>query len=264
MGVNVSKSEQKVFTDVLNQFTLDVVTNVINSSTASSSSIQNVNVIIKNSVLKCEGGGISITQNSSTKMATVLKTDTQAKTDIENQISNKIDTFLKSYLDQKNSGIPILQMNVGITIQDIQTKIKNIVSTQVSTTINNSLTVDAQNRQTINFTIDGSVVKVSKLKGGGCIALDQTSQIEAFSEMLSNNILSQSIKNFADNETKIKAETETKQSNKMDLASLLGFGSLGFVGILIFGFIIFSLFKGSGGGGPKINMSSKSAKKFLK
>jgi len=142
-------------------------------------------------------GKIDIRQTSQVQMSAFVENVTQTISDVKSEIESSLDieSIVESEMNQ--SGIILGQSQINSQITSIRQSFNANLENYVESAIKNSINQDLENKNIIEFIIDGNFTNTVT----GDFKLSQSSIIEVISNTLSdsivNNILASSITNIA-------------------------------------------------------------------
>lgn len=225
MGANNSMLKQETVTTQCTEILNKSINNFVQERSINLKNEQTITFYGPNGgPVKC-GKDLNIIQDAKTTMGVLLEDTSNAAANIANAATSKAQSDLSTKVDQANSGLPMLQFNNSMSIQQQTMNVKTTLATVLETNIKSSLNIDGTNKQSIIFKVPASGIDV----GGDC-NLSQKSAID----MIAQSTVKSAIEQLIDNKTL----TETKGSMSSDVTQSNTFTLLGFIGGGIFGFII--------------------------
>ena len=251
---NESKSEINVLNENINEVVTSVMAtfNQDTDVTVSTTSVFEVGPCAK---LNCDGG---VSFNNDTKQTTQVFSEINAQqlTDLSNKITEEVTNKLKQELEQSNSWLATGK-NTAEAITNVENILKSSMETTVSTSINNTISINASSSN--NFQFNGQV------ESEGPCSLSSQQIIETISSNISSSIIDTLLKNDISRDILTDASIAIKQENKgiaelvesLINALLTGFLApfLPFIGIFLlvvvggFVMVILKNLMGGGGGG---------------
>lgn len=220
MGANNSMLKQETVTNMSTEILNKSISNFTSENKASINSVQVISVT--GGSIKC-GGNFKMSNKSAGSLGVLLNNTSQAAANIANAATAKAESEMSTKVDQANSGLPMLQFNNSMSIQNRTTNVKTILATVLETNIKNTMKLDNNNKQIINL------VNPNMDFGGDC-EWDQ----ESIQKIIAQSTVEGAIQQLIDNKTLI----ETKDTMSSDVSQSNTFTLLGFIGGGIFGFII--------------------------
>ena len=158
MGGNISSQEQKSVNEMVNNITNQSKATVNNKLDMKMISDLTINITIgKGAVMNCGKNPLNVTLSSQSISQGYLEAQSKFSSDFATQLENDINNKLKTQLQQQNSGINLPSVNQSDTQQTIENYTKNNVKNIVEQTINNIAKGYDKKKQTINFTLEGTL-----------------------------------------------------------------------------------------------------------
>ena len=158
MGGNISTQEQKSISKMVNNITNQAKATVNNELNMKMISNLTINITIgKGAVMNCGKNPLNVTLTSQSISEGYLEAQSKFSSDFASQLENDINNKLNTQLHQQNSGINLPSVNQSDTQQTIENYTKNNVKNIVEQTINNIAKGYDNKKQTINFTLEGTL-----------------------------------------------------------------------------------------------------------
>lgn len=245
MGVNFSKRQYDVITEVVNKSLTQVCTDIQNTVSAYTNVTQSIRVVAKDhSSIICKKG-FTLEQSTSSNVSVMQKAFSSNDVSTQTKIANTITAAITDTLKQNNSELNLGQANIGVAklysetklTNDVLTSFKNAVTQNVSATVGVSQSLDVVVEDATRYEVDGKCNWTNTAVTQVIIDTAMKSLMELQKVDLWENDVSQSL------------DGKWKQSNEgINPLLLFGgiFGGLFFVIIIII--IIVVVMKSAGGG----------------
>lgn len=203
MGANQSTS----MTEILNQASVDVFTkmssSIQNNSKCGSTTVQSIS-LLNEGVLNC-GTTLKLANTAESTVKCLANFSNNVDSNIANQVSTDLNNKIKELIEQANEGLNLGQFNSV----DSQTKIENVINTNMSSIISNSIKNNFENFQTTDQNI--TFVNRGTINAGSC-ELTNEAITKIFAESFSDNVVKSVVDNVSD--TSITSEIDKKISQK--------------------------------------------------
>ena len=224
MGANVSNQLTESFTKTLNEAITNVANSVENQTAINSYSDQTVNIDLTRANLKnCP---VTINQKAKSISAALADSNSKLNQDIATVVLNKVKEQISQTLDQVNSGLNLGQANVAIVKASLYTVAENNITTNVTNSIRNVVSVGTGTSQAVEFHARQLVCSRSP------IAINQDTVIEAVAKNIADTTVQTLISNSAVNDIEKKIEQKVSQRNT---GLSLGLGVYLFIVLLLAG-----------------------------
>lgn len=219
MGANVSTSKYKSVFDSMTESTTDILTENINTVDMRGVVTQKVHVINGEGGTWDCAGGIQLTNNAEIEMNALSEIKSDQTIEMATEIANDMINKIQEEIKQTNEGLNLFQANVVDKQVKQVTTIRNKLTTNIKTSIENSIKQEASIGQDI------LVVNYGTIKSEGVCTFNN----DAVINLVANNI-TDSVFDFIKEEEVITDivndyETEITQEN-VGIDPFASFGSL--------------------------------------
>lgn len=219
MGANISSQ----MTSVVNETITDQSTNIMNSTSVSTSNVldnnqkMNVDLKVGGTVKNCS---LNFLQDMKIVNKVYTKIDSQQQQDIQKKLQEDLDNKLKSTLEQSIKDIPVGSVNMSKTNTVIQnSSIHDLSNTFVNSLVNN-----------VNNAIDNSQDQVIRINIGGDLDCSKQGNLLVAQNIDIDNIIENTLKDSkvsqAVNDYVKKVENDLELST---IQKIVGFNPLQFI-----------------------------------
>ena len=201
ISVQSSENVQEQVSNTINK----VLNNVNNALSIGASSKQTLKFKIGGNFVN--DGKIDIKQTSQVQMSAFVEQVSETISDVKSEIESSLDieSIIESEMNQ--SGIILGQSQINSQISKIKQSFTDNLQNHVESAINNSINQDLENKNTIEFIVDGDFTNTIT----GDFKLDQSSVIEVISNTMSTAI----VKSMLDSSIVNSATASTSMSTTM-------------------------------------------------
>jgi uncharacterized membrane protein YoaK (UPF0700 family) len=208
MGTNVSKQMIESTTEIVNNSLTQISSEIENSISANTTSIQTMNLDWKNVKINCS---VNISQTATVSVSVMLQNTAKLANDLTNRLSGQLTEKLVNDLQQANEGLNLLSTNISSSTQKTSSYLKNNIKNVIHTGIKNSIKINSMGVQTLNMDLSGSVINCPS---SGVFRVSQKMQLDTIAKNISTALVTNAIKNSLDASVIKELKNKTKQLNE--------------------------------------------------
>jgi len=179
MGANTSAS----FSDTTSNAVFQSTTNVLNSTTASTTVNNSIN---QNTLIDIHGnvicGNLVVTQDATIDAQVVSNLNSQQQNQLTNTIIQTLASTFQQQVTQGNTGLNLAQFNTNLNAVVNNQSVKTAINQSITNAIQQTVSVNSQANQQVTIHIVGNWT------GKNCV-INQTALIKLMAQNITDNVM---------------------------------------------------------------------------